>query len=552
MAIKRLTRRVEPGPAQGELFGRTCTEEQAEVDAPRSSFVDPSPEGLTVGAQSLRTYLEGSGNREVFELRALIRGLDFGPFLERYQPKGRAPYHPALMVGLVLFALTRGVRSLRQIEAFAKENVCAWWLTGGACPDHASIGRFVDRFGDLIAGHLFETVTAKILARTGTSGTDLAGDGTTIASFASRFKLIREEAARERAAELRARAETLDPEQAADSRRKLEEKAEAYERAAQAAQREKKRTGRKPTKRSVKVALTDPEATHQRLKNGFPAPSYKPTILANEARIVVAHDVQTSSENEAIDGLCAQAKRVNGVGQLDTVRLDAGFFSGQVLQTLLDHGVENPLVTDSGVDGELRGKKAANRFPKTAFTYNDESDAYTCPAGKTLKCVKYRKTRQTKIYGDAPCSECPLRDQCTSSKSGREIYRYEQTDPLRDAMRAVLENSLARADYAKRSAMVEPVFADFLQRNRFTRFLRAGLKKARIDVGILATAHNLGRYLAWALLSLGEAQQPRLQRLQRLLSLGHLTLRLECLWAPSAGPSAGSGSGPGAVTLSAA
>jgi transposase len=454
------------------------------------------------------------GNRDVFELRTLIRGQDFGPFLERYHSRGRTPYHPALMASLVLFALLRGVRSLRAVEEFAKENVSAWWLTGGACPDHASIGRFVGRFGDLLAGRLFENLTAEILARTGTSGTDLAGDGTTIAAVASRFKLLEEEAARERAVELRARAESLGD---SKTRHQLERKAEKYERAAEATRREKKQTGRsKPKERSVKVALNDPEATHQRLKNGFPAPSYKPTILANEARIVVAHDVQSSSENEAIDGLCAQAKRVNGVGRLDTVRLDAGFCSGDVLQTLLDHEVANPLVAVSGLNGELRGKKETKRFPKTKFSYDPGSDTYTCPAGETLKCVKNRRVRKTKIYGGAPCTGCPLRDQCTASKSGREIRRYEESDPLREAMRTVLENPLARADYAKRSAMVEPVFADFLQRNRFTRFLRVGLRKARIDVGILATAHNLGRYLAWTLFG-GLAT---LLRLWRFLSRG--------------------------------
>lgn len=494
MAIKRVTRRVGHGPGQHELFGELEPIEQAEA-APRSSFVDPSPEGLTVGPQSLRAYLELSGNQGVFALRKLTRGLDYEPFLARYHAKGRAPYHPALMTGLVLLALTRGVRSLRRIEAFAKENVCAWWLTGGACPDHASIGRFIDRFGDLFTGHVFEQVTTEILAQTGTSGTDLAGDGTTIPSLASRFKLIKEEAAREKARELRTRAEALDPELAQGERKRLERKADSYERAAEAAQRERKHTGRKPQKRSVMVALSDPEATYQRLKNGLPAPSYKPTILANEARIIVAHDVQSSSENDAIDGLCEQAKRVNQEGRLDCVRLDAGFLSGDVLETLMKHDVESPLVAVAGLNGQLRGKKAEKRFPKTKFHYDEETDTYTCPAGKTLRLVKHRKVRRTKIYGKAPCTTCPLRDQCTRSKKGREIYRYDQ-DPVLNAMREVLANPLAQADYARRSAMVEPVFADLRQRNNFTRFLRAGLSKVRVEFGLVALAHNLGRYLA--------------------------------------------------------
>jgi len=445
---------------------------------------------------SLRNYLQANGMAEVFEVRRLIRELDYEAFLARYQAKGRTPYHPALMTGLVLFALMRGVRSLREMEKFARENVSAWWLTGGACPDHASIGRFVARFGDLLVGPVFESLTSTILQRTGTSGTDLAGDGTTVQSVACRFNLIREEAARSRAQELRERVEAL-PEQAKQQRERLLRKAASYERAADAAQREETRTNRNSTLRSVKVAPADPEATHQRLKNGLPAPSYKPSVFANEARIVVAHDVQSSSENRSVDGLCAQAKRVSGEEKLDCVRLDAGYFSGKVLQTLLDHEVDNPLVTDHGLAGELRGrKKLPKRFAKRDFTYDDATDTLTCPAGETLKLVRHRKARQTKIYGGAPCQSCSLKDQCTRSKRGRQVRRYDQ-DPLLGSMRTVMENPQARADYRRRSAMVEPVFADLQQVQGLTRFLRAGLAKVRVEFGLVVTAHNLLRYLSW-------------------------------------------------------
>jgi transposase len=478
-------------------------------------FIDPSPEALTIGPQSLRAYLEASTSREVFEVRRIVRGIDYGPFFERYEAKGRAPYHPAVMTGLLLFGLSRGVRSLRRLEAFARENVSAWWLTGGVCPDHASIGRFVVRFGDLLEGHVFEQVTAAILKETGTSGTDLAGDGTTIPSLASRFGLLREEAAREKAAALRSQAEDLDS--VPELSQRLEQKAEAYERAAEATQREVKQTGRKPKTRSVAVALADPEATNQRLKNGLPAPSYKPSVLANEERIVVAHDVQSSCENDSVDGLCEQAKRISEVEELECVRLDAGYFSGDVLKTLMDHEVDNPLVTDRGLAGELRGKEPPARFPKTKFDYDPQTDTYTCPAGETLELVKHRKVRRTKIYGGAPCSTCPLREKCTTSKkNGRQIQRYEAQEALLEAMREVMANPLARAEYAKRSSMVEPVFADLRQRHGFTRFLRAGLAKVRVEFALVVTAHNLSRLLSWRK-RLGRAAFDALQALQRAL-----------------------------------
>ncbi len=496
MSQRRITTAVKPGPAQARLFGDLASEPAppAREASPRSTFVDPSPHVLTIGPESLQAFLERSRSRAVFEIRRLIRGSDYSAFYERYHDKGRCPYHPALMAGLVLYALMRGRRSLRQIEAFARENVSAWWLTGGACPDHASIGRFISRFGDLLARDLFEELTAKILKATGTSGSDLAGDGTTIPSMAKRFGLLCEEAAREKAAELRAEATKLPP----ALRAKVERKAASYERAAEAAKRKVHPTGKNPTTRSVKVARADPEATHQRLKNGLPAPSYKPTILSNEARIVVAHDVQSSSENAAVDGLCEQAKRVSG-DDLECVRLDAGFFSGAVIQTLLDRDVANPLVTDQAVAAKLRGKKPPKYLPKTSFKYDEEGDTYECPAGETLKLIKHRKARRTKIYGGAPCLACPLRPDCTKSKTGRTVERYYKQEELLQAMREVMANPLAQQSYAKRSAMVEPVFADLRQRQGFWRFLRAGLKSVRVEFALQATAHNLLKFLSLTL-----------------------------------------------------
>lgn len=502
MIVKRIVTQVKPGPAQERLFDSLPTDpgldEGPKLEAaPRASFVDPSPTKLTIGPESLDAYLKSSRRTDVFEVRRLVRSVDYTEFFKRYLAQGRAPYHPALMVGLILYSLMRGRRSLREIEDFARENVSAWWLTGGACPDHASIGRFIERFGDLLVGELFEQLTAKILKETGTSGSDLAGDGTTIASMASRFGLLQEEAAKKKAAELRAKAATLDTERGAKLREELVKKAESYERAAKATQRVVQATGKNPKTRSVKVARSDPEATNQKLKNGLPAPSYKPTIFANEARIVVAQDVQSSNENAAVDGLCEQAKRVGG-GELDCVRLDAGFFSREVLHTLLEHEVANPLVTDKPVVAEKRDSKKPKKpklFPKTRFDYDPETDTYNCPAGHPLTLVKNRKARRTKIYGDAPCASCPLRSNCTKSKKGREIERYEH-DELKEAMREVMENPLARMDYKRRSAMVEPVFADLRQRQHFTRFLRSGLEKARIESALHMTAYNVSKWLS--------------------------------------------------------
>jgi len=54
-------------------------------------------------------------------------------------------------------------------------------------------------------------------------------------------------------------------------------------------------------------------------------------------------------------------------------------------------------------------------FPKEAFTYNAETDTFTCPAGQSLKRRKFFKKRQHYGYiaSAGICNRCQLKQQCT-------------------------------------------------------------------------------------------------------------------------------------------
>lgn len=493
---KRPMTQVQGGFAQATLFGEAeAISKPAEEQSPR--YLDPSPLQLTIGGQTLEQYLVSSGQSSVFAIREVVRSLDYSQFRKSKAGAqgGRPPFHPAIYLGLILFSVMRGVGSLRGIERVAKSDVCCWWLTGGLSPDHTSIGRFIQEHEELIAKGLFEEATRAILKKAGAKGTDLSGDGTTIESVATRYKKITAESAAAAAAETRSLIEKT--ENAAELAR-LEAKAKRLERAATAAE---ERTARRQKDRGsrreidpAKVAPSDPDATYQKLKDGSRAFAYKPVVFANEQRMIVAQTVETSNENAAIDGLCDQAKAVAGA-PLECLRLDAGFSNRPVLTTLLKHEVEDVLVTDRPVAEKLR-RKVKRRFAKKDFSYDEAEDTYTCPAGHKLTRSRPGKKRPKRArYSGAPCGDCPLRGQCTSSKRGRVIQRTPE-DEIFEAMRETLSYPAAQANYAQRAAMVEPVFADLRQIQGLRRFLRRGLMKVRAEFSLHAIAHNLGRLVA--------------------------------------------------------
>ena len=110
-------------------------------------------------------------------------------------------------------------------------------------------------------------------------------------------------------------------------------------------------------------------------------------------------------------------------------------------------------------------------FQKEAFSYDPDTDTFTCPAGKVLKRRKLKKTRKHYEYkaSHKDCKECHIRDKCTRSKFGRTLKRHLRQDDL-DVM---IEESKSRA--SKRDIKTR----QHLSERSFARSTRYGFKRAR-------------------------------------------------------------------------
>lgn len=74
-------------------------------------------------------------------VREVVREeLDLSAVYAHYKElRGYPPYHPAMMVALLLYALCRGIYSSRRIEMACEERVDFMAVTGMAKPDHSTI-----------------------------------------------------------------------------------------------------------------------------------------------------------------------------------------------------------------------------------------------------------------------------------------------------------------------------------------------------------------------------------------------------------------------------
>jgi len=144
-------------------------------DRGQSFLLPPSLTDWLAGDHLVRTVL---GAVEQMNLDAF-----YGAY--RANGQGRAAYDPQMMVGLLLYSYSVGLRSSRQIERACGGDVAFKVITAMQVPDHSTVAEFRRRHETAI-GELFTSVLALCgevgLVRVG----EIAVDGTRMGADASR------------------------------------------------------------------------------------------------------------------------------------------------------------------------------------------------------------------------------------------------------------------------------------------------------------------------------------------------------------------------------
>lgn len=494
------TRKISsPDNTQFNLFGGVPESTKASglktaVDSGRR-FVTGERNLIFLGATRLEEYLKQANQRTPFIVVDLLSKQDWDSFERRYASTGRAPYAPQLMMGLVLYGVMQGIHSLRELERMARLDLGCMWVTGGITPDHANIGRFIVMHEEELTTRFFESLTRSVLAITGSKSTRLAGDGTVIEAACSHYNLLKKEAIKERTVAAVEAVRNAPDDQEAQQELQASQQCQAiFE------ERESKRKSSGKSVESLCISASEPQAMVQRLKRGRGfAASYKPSVLANEDRIITAFAVDASSETKVVADMLDQSERVTGTEATELLA-DAGYFHNEVIKATLERDIS--LLCP---EGQWPAKvQTEGLFHKSAFNYDESTNTYQCPAGHQLIMLyNYAETASSeahRVYGSTRCQGCPLRDKCTRAVKGKRIKRYAE-DEQRDALRLVMQQPQAKHIFSQRKAMVEPVFSALRCQQGLNRFRCKGLQAVKREFALHALAYNLSRAVAllWAL-----------------------------------------------------
>ena len=78
-------------------------------------------------------------NDPVRMVDALVEGLNLESFRKLYKECGRSPYHPKMMLKVILYAYMNNIYSCRKIEKLLHRDIHYIWLAGYEKPDFITI-----------------------------------------------------------------------------------------------------------------------------------------------------------------------------------------------------------------------------------------------------------------------------------------------------------------------------------------------------------------------------------------------------------------------------
>jgi transposase len=323
-----------------------------------------------------------------------VAAMDLAVFYGAYRRDGwgRAAHDPAMMVALLLYAYAIGERSSRQVERRCREDVAFRVITANQVPDHATIARFRVRHQEALAG-LFSQVLA-LCARAGLVSVGVVAlDGTKVHANASgQANRSYEQIARELLAEAD-RVDAVEDEQFGDrrgdelpcgladraSRRarlaEAKRQIEAEREAAQQAHRDRlearaereaelghRLSGPKPKAPPARVDpqaranVTDPDSRSVKTHRGF-MQGYNAQAVATSGQVIIAADVMIGSSDGGLlepmlNAAAGELAAADIDEQIDVALADAGYWSGEQIDTLVADGIQVLVAPDGHTRGE--------------------------------------------------------------------------------------------------------------------------------------------------------------------------------------------------------
>jgi transposase len=438
------------------------------------------PDAVMLVPPSLDEWLpENHLSRFIAEL--VETSLDLDRFYSSYRKvKGQPPYDPRLMVRVLLYGYCVGVRSSRELERACVDVVAFRWLSAQQTPDFRSIGRFRKRHLAAL-GNVFLQALELCRAAGMVSLGRVALDGTKVRANASRHKAMsygrlteKQKVLAAEVSELLGDAQDIDaaedarfgkdkrgdelPAELARRESRLVKMAQARESLeAEAAARARKEAQERSRKRG-----DDDDTTATKGQDAADNAEVKPSAQRNftdpDARIMKTADGSFHYCYNAQAVVDADHQVIIAT-RLTNIAVDVEQLAPMLEETRATVGaLPREILADAGY-GSAKNLEHARSIADAS-------------AGATEFFISTGRAKHGERIPDVPRGRIPA------------------NATVRERMGRKLKTKNGRAVYARRKAIVEPVFGQIHTRQG-KRVLLRGLGQAQDEWNLIAGCHNL-------------------------------------------------------------
>lgn len=410
---------------------------------------------------------------------------------------GAPSYHPRAMLSVWLYGFMTGTRPSRKLEAACRDQIPYLWLTGWQHPDHNSLWRFYKAHRQEMR-HLFKMTVKTAVKMDLVDLAVQAVDGTKVAANASKERTYDKKGLQKLLERTEKAIQDLEKENEAGNDPvpvHLPEKLRQFEQLRQEVKAAMECLAKEENLKQIN--LTDSDAKLMKGRQGIVAgynvqAMVSPVKFGDEKEkgmLITAVDVvQDAADSDQLVPMLKQAEEMTGK-KADMTLADAGYHSGANLADCVkrEQAITMPEVQDRALQ---------KPYHKDKFIYNPENNTFTCPHGQTLLFAGTKLGRRKTTWlvyrcSRAICHQCAAFGVCTKcSHHGREL-QISPYDALLRQHRTWMSTEAAKALYARRKELPEPVFGIIKEQMRFRRFLLRGWNNVLAEAVLVATAFNL-------------------------------------------------------------
>ena len=488
-----------------------------------------------------------AGNDPVRIVNAIVDSLNLEAFKKLYKEKGRSPYHPRMMLKVILYAYMNNVYSCRRIEKLLLRDIHYIWLAGYEKPDFITINRFRNRVKGEI-NNIFTQVVL-ILSSKGFITLDVEYiDGTKIESKANKYTFVWRKSVEKNRAKLMKKISVLldqvedviaqdntvgknekvefTPSMLTDIISELKESLETPPAPTDKEEKKKCRERERQVKQLEEhldklqeyddhltamgernsYSKTDPDATFMRMKED----------AMNNGQTKPGYNLQIATENQFITNF---ALYPNPTDTLTFIPFEEMFFSRYgrfAKKAVADSGYgseENYRFMDgNGTEAfvkynyfhkEQKPRYKPNPFHPESLYYNKREDYYVCPMGQHMNRIGMKRGKtgsgyvtESICYQAARCEGCPLRGQCFKAKGNRIMEVNHRLNEYKRQARKRLTSKEGIQHRGKRCIEPEAVFGQIKYNMQYRRFRHFTKDKVTMDFAFFAIAFNIKKLCA--------------------------------------------------------